>query len=428
MRLEPWSPKQREMIDAIILDNDCRMVVASGSKGAGKSLPSTSAAALWAQRWHDADMAICAASDSRLKHMMRELEQIAGMLGVPYRRRDAYIEFGDNQVLYWVSKHKQSYETIKGHNLSAIIADEGSELHENCVREMKQRARVPPVKIVITTNPDGPLHPFYVDTILRIEANEINGKVFYFALDDNPGLDDDTKHEMKQACLPVGSTQWQRDVEGMWVSAGGAIFGDFSHAVRKPPKPETELPMRMLLCVDPATVGIAGAVLLGGYTSGRWWVFAEWRRDNRSAESWVDRNAQRRNGIMPRDEMAHAIVRWANSTTPVGVADVVCDEADTAFKEMLKDECAEQMPKARVVDAPKPKLAPSLRRMASALHNGRLFISPQCGHLVAEMQSAQYDADKLKLTGEEVPAEDTEDHLQDATRYGCEWAGVNRLD
>ena len=128
----------------------------------------------------------------------------------------------------------------------------------------------------------------------------------------------------------------RRDWLGEWVAAAGLLLPT-AHYVR-PPKPDTELPMRCYLSVGPATSGIAAAVMVGEYSRGRWWMLDKWRRDNREAAPRRTATAHGA-GVMPRERMAESVAEWA-AGAPAVVIEAKVDEADPNFADLLRAEFA----------------------------------------------------------------------------------------
>ena len=408
-----WSDKQQQLIDAI-WNNDIRIVSAVGPVRAGKSWPASQAFGEWLTcTWADADFGIVAASAQRVEALLLELEDIAAVLKVRFARRKNYVEFGTLRGYYWVSRHRLSYRAVRGHTFCGVLADEAKDLHPNCVREINNRCSLWPSKIVLTTNPGGPLDRYKLTVVDPIERGDRNGISLTFCIDDNPALSTEYKAELL-AGLPPGPIR-DRDYYGLWAQAGGLVIPHYRDALVRPPRAKTEMPQWCYVGVDPATVGVIAALLIGVYSRGRAWVLDEWRWDGREQ------------GLMPAQEACDRITRRLISDAPAYVPEVIVDPADPAFADKMATSIRLAELPARIVDYKKPPLMPSLRALSRAL-GSTVFIDPKCHHLADELAALAYDADRLELTGEEKPWAGSEDHLTDCARYVVDHARLARSE
>ena len=414
------SPRQLELMTAILSPNvegpegpGPNNIVASGPWRAGKSYAGIDAWSQWTTNWRQTKFGVVTASDSRLQATIEEFRDIARRQRMHWAPRKRHIEFGANSLWYWVSSNSLSHKQVQGHTFGGIYGDEGTALFPSCVTQANARcASMPEAKLLWTTNPDTPVHPFRLDLIDKIIAGVRAGAYFEFSVDDNPAMTEAGKREMFES-LSEGMMR-DRYYWGRWVVAGGSIYPQIESWVRKIPRAATEEPMRCFVTADTAEVGVTHALLIGSYSNNRHWVLAEWRHDGRT------------DGPMPKAEQAAAIARLG-STAPVPVSEWMSDPADEPAIDALRVEVSEQGLPGIVLtpeQQPKPSLMESIRAVNAAGNTGRLFVAPHCGLLLDELRGLKYDEAKLSY-GIEKPTEG-DDHGADALRYWVWRSGIWR--
>ena len=121
----------------------------------------------------------------------------------------------------------------RGFTAYGAYINEASLANEQVFKEIISRCSGEGARIVWDSNPDNPSHWLKTDYIDTNDDMIIN---FHFKLDDNTFLSERYKQSIKSA-TPSGKF-YERDIEGRWTVAEGAIYADFDknvHIVEKPP-------------------------------------------------------------------------------------------------------------------------------------------------------------------------------------------------
>ena len=122
----------------------------------------------------------------------------------------------------------------RGFTAYGAYINEASLANEQVFKEIISRCSGEGARIVFDTNPDNPNHFIKTDYIDSNDDMIIN---FHFTLDDNTFLSERYKQSIK-AATPSGKF-YERDIEGKWSVAEGAIYADFDkniHIVDSPPE------------------------------------------------------------------------------------------------------------------------------------------------------------------------------------------------
>ena len=121
----------------------------------------------------------------------------------------------------------------RGFTAYGAYINEASLANEQVFKEIISRCSGEGARIVWDSNPDNPSHWLKTDYIDSDNNMIID---FHFKLDDNTFLSERYKQSIK-AATPSGKF-YERDIEGKWTVAEGAIYADFDknvHIVEKPP-------------------------------------------------------------------------------------------------------------------------------------------------------------------------------------------------
>ena len=122
----------------------------------------------------------------------------------------------------------------RGFTAYGAYINEASLANEQVFKEIISRCSGEGARIVFDTNPDNPNHWLKQDYIDSDDDMIID---FHFKLDDNTFLSERYKQSIK-AATPSGKF-YERDIEGRWTVAEGAIYADFDkniHIVDSPPE------------------------------------------------------------------------------------------------------------------------------------------------------------------------------------------------
>ena len=298
-------------------------------------------------------------------------------------------EYGNDSVLaFGGMKDETQREQIRSigqkGGLDIVWIEEANKLTEDDFNEILGRMRATAGtfrQIIITTNPDAPLHWINKRLILGGEAN-----VYYSSAKDNPNNSDDYLDTLKKLTGVMGL----RLREGKWVQAEGIIFEEFEpskHVVKN----------ESLLNLSDYKYFIGGAdsnfpkpragLLIGLAGNGVMHVLDEFYFRNASIEqlrTWYE-------------EKARSIGRNIN-----------------IFHDPSDPQAIDKLRKGTMITCNKAlnSVVPGISSVSSKFKNNQLLISDRCPNLIEELQSYSWK----KGSEGDVPIKEN-DHAVDALRY-----------
>jgi PBSX family phage terminase large subunit len=329
------------------------------------------------------------------RNVIRELQEMPSPIrdNVRYVQGTGTLWIGNRQCYIAGANDERAEEKIRGFTAAGAYCNEVSLFPEGVFNQVLARCSVPGAKIFGDTNPDSPYHWLHTDYLARpdlLEAGRL--KRWRFTLNDNPALDPDYKADL--TALYSASPLWlRRMINGEWVMAEGAIYDMFNHALHV----VDELPQhfeRYAVGVDYGTATVSTFLLLGLYQN-TWYVVKEYYYDAQI------RGMQKTDAEFSADYLA-----WIEDIDPLSV-DV--DPSAASFKLQLRRDGVR-----RVYDADNEVLE-GIRKVANALHSGRLKIHSGCTNLISQMSTYAWD-EKAQEKGEDKPLK-LNDHGPDALRY-----------
>ena len=309
---------------------------------------------------------------------------------IPLVRKQSWWEFpgkngAQNRLHRVIGSDAGSAEKVFGMTLAGAFCDEFPKQPEDFVAVIHGRCSVPGARIVMTCNPEGPLHWAKTDWVDKAEANGYAH--LHFTLRDNPTLDDEYLTAIRKQFTGVMA---RRMLDGEWAAATGMIYPLFSRAVRKVPN---NAPIeRYVVSVDVATASVTHA-LLAGVGQGRIWVIDEWRWDG-STEGQLTEEIQVR----------EILKRWNG----IPISQWIIDPAANDFQLILEQ--LGQVTKHGFNDIHEGIMITNMW-----LNDNRLIIDRRCHGLIREGGSYVWD-EKAAARSVDKPTAGN-DHGMDALRY-----------
>ena len=389
------SPKQQQLFNLKAIPN--KHVIAYGPVRSGKTMAGLHGFLNWAgQHYSDFDFALAARSQRQWNAVIkREMQNFALNLRLPLRKGaggDHYTlpnaHGGINRFWQTLGSDTSSVERIMGMTLAGAYLDEYVLMPEEFVAQFSARTSVPGGKIVMVTNPEGPLHWGKTEYLDRLEA--VDGVAFQFTMDDNPSLSEDYKRQL--AAQYTGS-MYKRMVLGEWASTSGAVYPHVMDAIRKPPD---ERPDERYVAIDVGSVNPTHALLIEVYGDIQYSV-KEWVWDGLEYGQLTD-----------RQQIARMLPALVGDLT---IQQFTVDPAANAFSLEL----ASQARGVPVVDADN-SVVEGCDYVRMLMDNRLLYIDPACGELIRQMANYQWDETAGKK-GERKPVKE-DDHGPDSLRYG----------
>lgn len=303
---------------------------------------------------------------------------------------------------------------IRGMTVAGFYVDEATLLPDlGYWLQMLNRMRVPGARLFATTNPDNPTH-WLKDRVID-RAVELGYREWSFGLEDNPALPPEYVEAIKRENTGL---HYERNVEGRWVLAEGAIYDMFD--ARDPRYVVPDLPRladgkldidQWIVAVDHGTTNPFVAVLIGVcHEEQRLYVARDWRHDPklkggtkmtnvalaRALRGWLD-------GMVGDPQIGHVPY----------VDRVYVDPAAAEFRVQLWED-------GWPVHGADNEVLAGIRSVASLRANGHLVIvGGEHGvsrESIGEVEGYVWD-DKAAAKGEDRPVKQR-DHYPDAERYG----------
>lgn len=253
------------------------------------------------------------------------------------------------------------------------------------VEQASARCSVSGSKLWFNCNPEGPMHWFYREWILR--AEERGALYLHFTMDDNPSLSPRIRARYEKA---YSGTFYRRFILGEWTAAKGLIYDFFTpqeYCGRVPEKPWE----RVRISIDYGTVNPT-SFGLWALKDGVWY---------RAREYYFD---SRREGQQKTDaEYVADLKKFAAGET---VEKVIVDPSAASFIEALR---REGFPVSRADN----DVADGIRVTANLLKQRKIVICEGCESCLAEIAAYCWEDSG---TGRDRPKKER-DHAMDEMRY-----------
>ena len=363
----------------------CRINLLEGSVSSGKTWVSLVLWGFWvATMPADKLYLMCGKSLTTLKrNCLIPLEELFGRSNFQFSTsaKEAYL-FG-RWILLEGANDARSESKIRGLTLQGAYCDELTLFPKDFFVMLLSRLRVPGAKLIATTNPDSPEHWLKKEYIDR--RTELDMLVVRFLLDDNTTLDPQYVTAVKAEYTGVF---YNRFILGEWCLAEGIVYPQFDRTqhVRQLDDPQG----KWYISVDYGT--------LNAFSAGLWCY--DGKQAYRAAEWYYSGRAQRRQ--LTNAQYLKHIQALAGGRN---IEAVVVDPSAASFiTELRQAGFTVRKGKNDVVDG--------IRRVSTALQQGKLLFSPACQDCIREFSLYRWD----EKAAEDRPIKEN-DHAMDDVRY-----------
>lgn len=365
--------------------NLCRINLLEGSVSSGKTWVSLVLWGFWvATMPADKLYLMCGKSLTTLKrNCLIPLEELFGRSNFQFSTsaKEAYL-FG-RRILLEGANDARSESKIRGLTLQGAYCDELTLFPRDFFVMLLSRLRVPGAKLIATTNPDSPEHWLKKEYIDR--RTELDMLVVRFLLDDNTTLDPQYVAAVKAEYTGVF---YNRFILGEWCLAEGIVYPQFDRTqhVRQLEEPQG----KWYISVDYGT--------LNAFSAGLWCY------DGNTAyrvSEWYYSGREQRRQLTNAQYLKH-IQALAEGKK---IESVIVDPSAASFITELR-QAGLTVRKGRndVVDG--------IRRVSTALQQGKLLFSPDCRDCIREFSLYRWD----EKAAEDRPIKEN-DHAMDDVRY-----------
>ena len=202
-----------------------------------------------------------------------------------FDKHNRFILFGVQVCCFGHSKINDMGR-IRGMTSYGAYINEGTMANEEVFNEIKARCSGEGARILVDTNPDQPEHWLKTNYIDKADGKVIQS--YHFKLDDNTFLTDRYKDNIK-AATPTGMF-YDRDIEGLWVSAEGIVYKDFrkeKHYIESEDLKDINF-VKYFAGVDWGYEHPGAIVLLGKDDKGDIYLLEEHSKQHEEIEYWVN--------------------------------------------------------------------------------------------------------------------------------------------
>lgn len=236
---------------------DCNGIICDGAIRSGKTVSMAVGFVLWAMgTFNGQQFGICGKTIASLRRNVIALMPglLEGIVEITERRSEnmLVVRAGNvtNTFYLFGGRDESSYTLVQGITLAGVLFDEVALMPRSFVEQAMARCSVEGSKLWFNCNPEGPVHWFYVEWILKARMRRI--LYLHFTMEDNPSLSAEKKAQYEAMYSGVF---FSRYIKGLWVRAEGLVYPMFSrekHIVSQ--MPEFSLRHRYYVAVDYGTV------------------------------------------------------------------------------------------------------------------------------------------------------------------------------
>lgn len=381
-----WNRPEFKDYDGILCD---------GSIRSGKTVSMTIGFILWSMTcFNNQSFAICGRTIESLRrnvivHVPTWLE---GLFKVTERRADnkLVISIGKKTNTYYLfgGRDESSYTLVQGITLAGALLDEVALMPRSFVEQVLARCSVDGSKFWFNCNPEGPLHWFNQEWVLK--HKEKNILHLHFTMKDNLSLSDRIRARYERMYTGVF---YARYIEGLWTKAEGAVYPMFDRQLHT--TDERGSGGICFLSLDYGTVNPTAMGL--------------WRiKDGAAVMEREYYHNSRETGRQKTDEEYYADLVAFVGETPIEA--IIIDPSAASFKE-----CIRRHRQFRVMDADNNVLD-GIRFVGTMIKKGNVKIHSSCEETLTEFEAYKWDEKHGEKTGEDAVIKE-HDHSMDQMRY-----------
>ena len=376
-----WANPRYQEYDAIICD---------GAVRSGKTLSMGMGFFLWAmRRFSGEQFALCGKTIVSLRrNVLHEILPKVTALGFHCEEKRSenlvIVRSGgrENRFYLFGGYDEGSAALIQGVTLAGVLFDEAALMPRSFVEQASARCSVSGSKLWFNCNPEGPMHWFYREWILKAESR--NALYLHFTMEDNPSLGEDVR---KRYRTMFSGAFYSRFIEGKWTAATGLIYPFALDLLCEVPKADFE---RYAVSIDYGTVNPT-SMGLWGLLCGVWYRVDEYYFD-----------ARLENTRRTDEEHFKGFLELIRGRTPDVI---VCDPSAASFITLLQS-------RGFAVTAAKNDVLNGIRMTATALRTGQIKVTKGCVDAVREFSLYRWADDGAR----DVPVKEN-DHAMDDIRY-----------
>ena len=368
-------------------------IICDGAVRSGKTTCMSISFVAWAfYNFNDTSFALCGKTITSLKRniavpLTTALRESGFLCNEKLSQNLIEISFGGKKNRFYLfgGRDEGSAALIQGMTLGGVFLDEVALMPRSFCEQALARCSLPGSKYWFNCNPENPMHWFYENWIKK--AEDKNCLYLHFLMKDNPSLGKDIVRRYETL---YSGAFYERFILGKWVATDGLVYPEVSNGKYISLPPTDNFESCYVSCdygtVNPTSMG------LWGLHQGVWYRFREFYYSSRlEGKQLTDEEYYEHLLALTEDRKIEA---------------VIIDPSAASFIQ-----CIRRHGKFKVIAANNDVIG-GIRKVQSALRQGRIIISPACKDAVKEFSLYRWD----QGAGKDVPKKEN-DHAMDDIRY-----------
>lgn len=291
---ELYHSKQLEVLD-FALNNDYFMLINYGAKRTGKTIINNDLFLLELRRVRkianelDVKLPQYILAGADLGALQRNvLSELTNKYDIEFKfdKHNRFVLFGVQVCCFGHSK-TNDLGRIRGMTSFGAYINEGTVANEEVFNEIKSRCSGEGARILVDTNPDQPEHWLKTNFVDKTDGKVIQS--FHYRLDDNIFLSERYRENIKKS-TPSG-VFYDRDINGLWVSADGLVYQDFNkdiHYISKDKLNGINF-VRYFAGVDWGYEHFGAIIVIGEDDRGNLYLLEEHSAQHKEIDYWIDK-------------------------------------------------------------------------------------------------------------------------------------------
>lgn len=291
---ELYHSKQLEVLN-FALNNDYFMLINYGAKRTGKTIIDNDLFLLELRRVRkianelDIKLPQYILAGADLGALQRNvLNELTNKYDIEFKfdKHNRFVLFGVQVCCFGHSK-TNDLGRIRGMTSFGAYINEGTVANEEVFNEIKSRCSGEGARILVDTNPDQPEHWLKTNFVDKTDGKVIQS--FHYKLDDNIFLSERYRENIKKS-TPSG-VFYDRDINGLWVSADGLVYQDFNkdiHYISKDKLNDINF-VRYFAGVDWGYEHFGAIVVIGEDDRGNLYLLEEYSAQHKEIDYWINK-------------------------------------------------------------------------------------------------------------------------------------------
>lgn len=289
-----YHSKQLEVLN-FALNNDYFMLINYGAKRTGKTIIDNDLFLLELRRVRkianelDIKLPQYILAGADLGALQRNvLSELTNKYDIEFKfdKHNRFVLFGVQVCCFGHSK-TNDLGRIRGMTSFGAYINEGTVANEEVFNEIKSRCSGEGARILVDTNPDQPEHWLKTNFVDKTDGKVIQS--FHYRLDDNIFLSERYRENIKKS-TPSG-VFYDRDINGLWVSADGLVYQDFNkdvHYISKDKLNDINF-VRYFAGVDWGYEHFGAIVVIGEDDRGNLYLLEEHSAQHKEIDYWIEK-------------------------------------------------------------------------------------------------------------------------------------------